>query len=155
MGRRIDWYLVELEDRLKKQLPEALCVELSAEIGQHLESSAVEFESEQLSRDDAEVMAVKRFGTPSQVAWNLVDIHTPRSRALSVCLVICAGIAALWNGTWVVIGNNVGIKTMIIETPIFPFLFLSGNLVLILLARGCWRRHRKCGEMTVLPRSRR
>lgn len=101
----VEWYLAELDSRLRNRMPEPACSGLLAEIRMHLESAAEDLEAQGHSREEAERIATNRFGRPSRIAWRLLEAHSPRhSQPLSRWPVVWAGAATLWAGACLALG---------------------------------------------------
>ncbi|MFI5387202.1 MAG: HAAS signaling domain-containing protein [Fimbriimonadales bacterium] len=105
MGKYIDWYLVELEGRIKGRLPEAAIGETLAEVEQHLLACAGDLEKGGAALDEAEKEATRRFGSPTKIAWSLIQTQAPRAaQPLSKWPVIWAAVGTAWAGFWLVSG---------------------------------------------------
>lgn len=93
MGRRIDWYLVELERMLKGRVPLETLHELQTETRAHLEATASNLAAKGCEPEASELEAVKCFGRPADVAWATLREHNPRPGPWAAWFV--AGVALL------------------------------------------------------------
>lgn len=91
MGRRIEWYLVELERMLKGRVPLETLHELQTETKAHLEAAAASLTAKGCEPEASELEAVKCFGRPADVAWATLRDHDGRPGPWATWLV--SGIA--------------------------------------------------------------
>jgi hypothetical protein len=124
VGKYIEWYLVELESRLANGVSESVRDDLLAEARTHLESAASEVEGEINTVDEAERIAVQRFGNPGKIAWRLLETHAPRAKqSLPKLPPMIAGATTVVLGACLSTGSMSVIYWVLYLIPLFWLLF--------------------------------
>jgi hypothetical protein len=132
-------YLIELLEELR--LPPRRRRRILAEVEDHLSCAAAELHAAGLSTDEAEQEAVRRFGSPSEIARSFVDLEAARSGSRAVR---AAGALAL---LFAVIA--VGPLGRLIPTGAFPVTtvpFVLGQVALVAGALTLIRSRRTAPE---------
>ncbi len=80
MSRYIDWYLVELEGMTKDRLRGDRFHDLIRETEAHLRDTSRDFQASGMSEEEADLVAIERFGRVSDVAAASIDESDPRHR---------------------------------------------------------------------------
>lgn len=80
MASYIDWYLVELERRLRDHVSPETCFTVLAEVEDHLQSKVSDLASVGMTATEAERTAAASFGQPERVAFEITESHYPESR---------------------------------------------------------------------------
>jgi hypothetical protein len=123
MGKYIDWYLVELTKKMGGRLSKDQAENLTTEISQHLEDSALSLRERAVTVDEAEQEAIRRFGSPGKIAWRLLEANLGKP-SLPKWPVIWAAAGTLWAAGWQVTGWYPGWSFAILKVlPIFGLLF--------------------------------
>ena len=100
MASYIDWYLVELESRLRRRLPpERLHIVLS-ETSEHLIEKSSDLVAAGMDAEAADRASVREFGSPSRVAFGLLEGPVSKWRAgLGTFCVVAASLMVLLTAT--------------------------------------------------------
>ncbi len=134
MGRRIEWYLVELERMLKGRVPLETVHELQTETKAHLEAVAASLTAKGCEPEASELEAVKCFGRPVDVAWATLRDHGSRPGPWATWLV--SGIALVaFLCPYVIWAVDVSALTLLHGWIAFYWLALTAFVV-----AGLWSR---------------
>lgn len=139
MDNRIDIFMAELKDRLKGKVSRRSQAEILAEARTHLEDEAAELTTQGMPREEAEEIALQRFGAVDQVK----DWYLSAHRLPSIWR------AALW--------PLVVLIAYVILTRYLPIFMLPGyvssmvfyiNFTLLLMIWACYRAKRSTLVLT-------